>query len=199
MRSWIGNAAAVISLLLAVTSLIGFTIGYDAGRIALTKYLHLFVLGLAIAWIVDHAPASAETFARVALPPSVLAYITVFLFFDQIDSPYYIYQSPLAAIVCAALLLSCLLAGQSIINRLLGLPVAIWLGEISFSVYLLHRHAEWVVNNALGWNASVWITFPLKIVLTLMMAQLAYNLIEIPARQSLRKLGAERRAETQGT
>ena len=97
------------------------------------------------------------------------------------------------------MLLSCLLAGQSIINRLLGLPVAIWLGEISFSVYLLHRHAEWVVNNALGWNASVWITFPLKIVLTLMMAQLAYNLIEIPARQSLRKLGAERRAETQGT
>ena len=194
VRSWIGSTAALVFGLLALTSIIGFTIGHDAGRIALTKYLHLFILGLAIAWLVDRAPARAATIARFALPISVLGYFAVFVLFKRFEDPFLIYQSPAATAVCAALLVSCLLAGQSGINRVLSLPVAIWLGEISFSVYLLHRHAEWLVNNALGWGASALVTFPLKVGLTLLMAHLAYKLIEIPARQSLRKLGAKREA-----
>lgn len=197
VRSWIGNTAAIVFSLLALTLIMGFTIGHDAGRIALTKYLHLFVLGLAIAWVVDHAPTRAAALARIALPLSMLGYFAVFVFFDQFDQPYFIYQSPVATAVCAALLVSCLLAGQSGINRVLSVPVALWLGEISFSVYLLHRHAEWLVNNALGWEASAWITFPLKIALTLVMAHLAYKMVEIPARQSLRKLGGKSRIAAQ--
>lgn len=199
VRGWVGSTAAVVFALLALTSLIGFTIGPDAGRIALAKYLHLFVLGLAIAWVVDRVPARAGAMARAALPFSVAGYFAVFVFFDRFADPYLIYQSPVATAVCAALLVSCLLAGQCGLNRVLSLPVATWLGEISFSVYLLHRHAEWLVNSALGWETSAWIAFPLKVGLTLAMAQLAYRMIEIPARRSLRKLGGKARLAPQSS
>lgn len=189
VRKRIGNSAALVFGLLAVTSLVGLTLGWEAGRIALIKYLHLFVLGLAIAWLCNRDLSRIRGLAALALPLSILGYALVFLLFGKFGNSYYIYQSLPAVIVCAVLLTSCVAAGDCWTNRMLSWPIAIWLGEISFSVYLLHRHSEWMVDALAGAEISHWVTLPIKIGLTLLLAHVTYKLVEVPSRRALRKLG----------
>ena len=177
----------VIPLLIAAT-VATFAFGFDAGRIALVRYLHLFVAGLALALLLDRDLARWRRPAAIALPLAGLAYAAVFLTFPWYGNTYWIHQGWTAMIACFALLLTSLVAGNCWANRMLSWPVMFWLGEISFGLYLLHRHAEWIVDNvAVGMDPHF--TWPFKIALSLLLAQIAYVAIEKPSRGYLRRLG----------
>lgn len=60
--------------------------------------------------------------------------------------------------------------------------------EVSFGVYLLHGHAEWMVDELVG-GGTRWSTIAVKIAVTLALAQVANSLIEKPCRAWLRKAG----------
>lgn len=103
-------------------------------------------------------------------------------------TPRWVYLDLISIGICTALLASTILGRDCFGNRILSRPVFVWLGEISFGVYLLHRHAQWIVDEMLG-DASRWATLAPKIAVTLVLAELANRLIERPCHAWLRKLG----------
>lgn len=92
----------------------------------------------------------------------------------------------LLAASIAAMLIG-LVLGAGLVNRVLSLPILVWLGHISFGIYLWHYPLiEWVrLPEAQQWPASV----RLLIVLlgSLLLAHLSWRFIERPALNWLKK------------
>ena len=164
-------------------------LGTDAGRIDLIGYLPIFLSGTLIAQLLDSSPPVLENAAGWILPSAGMLYGAYFLAIPHLYVERWVYLDPIAIGLCVALVASAVSASRSWTHKLLSLPPLVWLGELSFGIYLLHRHAQWLVDNAMP-NASVLIGLPAKILLTFCLAQLAYSLIETPSRHWLRAVGA---------
>lgn len=186
--SRIGHASRLVFPLLIAATIAAFVFGYDAGRIDLIRYLHLFVAGLALALLTDRDLTRWRPLAAMALPLAGLAYTAVFLTFAWYGDTLYIHQGWTPILACFALLLTSLVAGDCWANRILSWPVMVWLGEISFGLYLLHRHAEWLIDY-IAPAANDLFTWPIKLALALLFAQIAYVVIEKPSRSYFRRVG----------
>lgn len=182
------HAARLVVPLLVAATVATFAFGFDGGRIALVRYLHLFVAGLALALLTDRDLSRWRGLAAIVLPLAGLAYGAVFLTFPWYADTYFIHQGWTPMLACFALLLAALVGGDCWANRVLSWPVMVWLGEISFGIYLLHRHAEWLVDR-LAPQANELFTWPIKLALSLVFAQMAYVAIERPSRSYFRHLG----------
>lgn len=193
LRSRLPSALNAILPLLLLALAVAYWIGTDATRIGIFGYFHVFLLGVLTAVLIARADETWQTLAAVALPVFACAYLMAFAVIPSFYTPRWVYLDMISVGICAALLASTLLGGNCLGNRLLSRPVFIWLGEISFGVYLLHRHAQWFVDALLD-QAPIWASLPLKIVLTLILAQLANWLIERPCRRWIRQ-GGDRAAE----
>lgn len=191
LRSRVAAPRWILWPLLALSAAYAAFAGADAGRTDIFSYLHVFALGLLIASWPTRVGARIECFASFALPAFVALYAAVFLLAPRFHAERAIYINPVALMACAGILWAALHAGQSWLNRLLSIPLAYWLGEISFGVYLLHRPAGWVIDATVG-EWSGWIKMPLRVGLTLLLAQIAFVLIEKPSRDAIRRWGEGR-------
>lgn len=85
--------------------------------------------------------------------------------------------------VIAALVWS---ASQSRIAEVaLGLPVMAWLGQISYSVYLLHMPVLWYLNRFTPLTDYPWLFFPTGIGTVLCVSHLSFKYFEAPSRRWL--------------
>ena len=74
--------------------------------------------------------------------------------------------------------------------------IAVYLGEVSYSLYLVHPSVKLGLakaEKALGWQAEPWVGFALACCATLLLAQLFYRWVEMPA-QRLGRYWSARRA-----
>lgn len=103
----------------------------------------------------------------------------------------------LAPAVCALLLG---LTGPGLVGqRLFGSPRAVFWGERSYSIYMLHAVVQIYCNLLLdyfGWTslgaAQAWVLVAVQAAVVLLASHMAYGFVEVPARNRLRQL-AERR------
>lgn len=195
MRSRFRRAEWVLYPVLITSAAYAIAAGGDAGRTDIFSYMHVFTLGLVVSTLPINSLGKSGKAASWALPGFVCLYAAVYLFAPSFHVERAIYINPVALMTCVGLLWASLNAGETWINRMLSQPVAYWLGEISFGVYLLHRPAAWLVDATVG-DWSGWIKMPLRVGLTLLAAQLAYWLIEQPARDAIRRLGDLRKIPT---
>lgn|GEM_PF-2920979 len=100
----------------------------------------------------------------------------------------WVYLDPLAVGICVLLVVTSVVQPSSWSHRILSTPALVWLGELSFGIYLWHRHAEWAVDAALP-EASILVGVPIKIALALLLAQLSFVILETPSRRWLRTAG----------
>lgn len=168
-------------------------VGKDAGRIALLRYLHIFALGLAVAVAAQYRGALLERISGWALPGFVLAYGVAFFAIPHFYPVDFVYADPVAIAICGGLIMAAVAAPTSLTGRLLSLPPMLWLGEISFGTYLLHRPVEALVGNTVGALLPAWLSFLLMVALTLALAHVAHQRVEDPARLRLRGLGEWKR------
>lgn len=110
----------------------------------------------------------------------------------------------LAALPACLLLVWLAIFQQSWVGKLLTLAPLVWLGEISYSLYLVHwpvlQLSKWVLGHRpiLSTGASIaWGTGLL--VLSLLLSVGSYHLIERPARQFGRRLTFRRVSAARGT
>jgi peptidoglycan/LPS O-acetylase OafA/YrhL len=184
IRSRLPSALAASLPLLFLASAIMLWLGTDAGRINLFGYLHIFVLGLVAASVTPMVGDRFRTIAAWFIPILAVTYAAVFLFSPYFYAPRWIYMDPVAIAVCGGLLGATIIGGECLPNRILSLPPLLWLGEISFGIYLLHRPVSAVVDAIVSFD---WLALPLSLALTLVFAQLAHWLIERPARRGIRQ------------
>jgi peptidoglycan/LPS O-acetylase OafA/YrhL len=183
---WTGSkllALAVFSAVLMVVAL--YLTGYT-GRIAIGRYLHVFVVGMFCALFMERL-ARFQRLASWVLPISFLAFVASMMIVPKVYDHELIYRDPTIWLICAALVLSAAIAGSSPFSRLLSTRPMAFLGEISFGIYLLHRPALLMIEH-FGFLRGPWL-LPLILLLTIAMAAVAHFVIERPARRFIRTAG----------
>ena len=150
------------------------------GRINILRYLHIFVGGMVVARLSARYPEFLTRHSAYALP--VLAAAFVLLASQSVD----VYGNPLVVLVTGGLVCAAVNAPASWFGRALSTAPLLWLGEISYGVYLLHRFAQQFVARLLGTADKTWLSFGLGLALTLAMAFVVYRLFEDPMRRMLR-------------
>lgn len=161
----------------------------EAGRISLIRYLHLFTGGLLLSVLLKH-PASdtARRASAIAFPVLLAGYGAAFLLVRQFYQLDLIYADLISCALCAALIYVAVAAPSSWPARLLSLPPLVWMGEISFGVYLIHRIVQWGLTQAMPGLSGIG-AFALVVLLTLGLSSLTFLYYEKPARRALRKAG----------
>ena len=94
------------------------------------------------------------------------------------------FRSTGPALSFVALILSLSIFGNGIISRSLSIGVFVYLGEISYSIYLTHQIVfRWWVNPSMKFDGlSVGIQYLMALALTFVMSALIFHLIERPSR-----------------
>lgn len=139
-----------------------------------------FVLGLAAFGLRDSCFARWFAASRVA-GDLVAGALVVTLFVPQGDL--------LFAVLCTLLVLHLAQQPESTTSRFLGAGLIYYLGEISYSLYLVHDPAILILRrlfDAHGWSWTA--ASCLGIVVSLILAPLAYRFIELPGRRFLRNV-----------
>ncbi len=79
------------------------------------------------------------------------------------------------------MILFILVLNSNLAERLLTQRPLLWLGKVSYSLYLVHIPVIMVTTIVLGKFISMKVAFVIAIVLSLFAAGLAYKLVEVPA------------------
>ncbi len=147
-RGWLKRGVLVaLYLLLAIGPFFFF------GRIDPLRYLHIFAIGLLVA---DLSRTQSDTIRKVSsavLPFALIAFLLVGM--TSLD----VYRHPVAPLLAGLLVYTSVQAASSPAGRLLSLPVMVWLGEISFGLYLLHRFVQQFPVTYAGLPVASWTTF----------------------------------------
>ena len=183
-----GSALPLLIAMLGTSAAAAVMIRHNVTNMNVFSYLPIFLAGLLIARLTARDDGRFRVAAGYAAPALAACYVVLFVGLPHVRFVHNVYLNPVAIGVCAALLAATLIAHDCRFNRILSLPVFVWLGEISFGIYLLHRFAQAIVDPLLA-GATPLLTLPVKIALTLILAQLANRLIERPCRSLIRDIG----------
>jgi hypothetical protein len=112
--------------------------------------------------------------------------VLVWLWHAASDQAPALYRGGLtaAALATALLILAATLRPGSVLSRLLALPPLVWLGRISYGVYLWHWPLFTFVN-ADDTGLSRWPLLAVRLAGTLAVALLSYHLVEQPIRHGV--------------
>jgi len=142
------------------------------------SYQEAILVGVLIAFILN-TQQGYELFAKLLRSPWVLttlgAATASWLMFQPIQ-PQSSWQEQ-----CLYVLMGLLLAGLVLRPRtpVLGGKALAYVGRISYGIYLLHMFVICSVEKILG-VSSPWLTFPLTVSLTILVAALSYQYFEYP-------------------
>lgn len=176
---------ACLSLLLFIA--LGFS---PAGRIDILRYLHIFFLGLALAvWLRTPPSELVLRILSVLFPLLAAGYLYAFVFLNDFYPYDLVYSDLLSVLLCAGLVACVIVLKDHWLNRFLSTRPLVWLGEVSFGIYLLHRFAEWFAFRRL--SLPEFVQPIVMMALTLLLAALASRFIENPARSLFRNVGAK--------
>lgn len=197
LKAGIGGVFLVFVIL--ATSYLWPAHNYPVNGIALYPYTVLFFTGMLIAWI-DHRKQvliKKQIYAQVAQYIGWLALISVFMLIpfyyanvigEELTQDKFHQSYQLFAILWGAVLLS-LIISDGRLRSILSSRIFVYIGKISFSIYLSHWTIIKSVNYLLpGYPALA--RFALVIFLTLMISSLTYRFIERP----LYRIGHKRHA-----
>lgn len=195
LRARLGSGPKVIIPLFLLSLIFALLWRVSESRTGLPGYLHIFTLGILVSMLPGDMLERMRALSRWLLPTFLLAYLVVFMTASKgVD----IYLDPIAIIVCVGILVTSLSGGANLTNRVLSMGPAVWAGEISFGIYLLHRPAARIVQLAApdlpfaGHQGAA-------IALTMTLAFLAFWLIEKPSRSFIRQRGNALLKPAEGT
>lgn len=193
-------------LCLLVVMAISASLGYSDNRIALTGYLHVFLMGMLAAL----GYRNLDKFKYKVFLRRVAGLLLVVVMVVWGASGYaapdlwgsrYIYHVEWLMMLTGLMVFLACVNTESIIGRLLGARFFVWLGEISFGIYLLHRPVIWFLKqvtpvlDGMPWPARA-VALTLGV---LLVAHVAHVALEKPARKMVREIGLSRQRSVNTT
>jgi len=155
--------------------------------IQLPGRLDQFVLGMLVAHALALHRGGGER--RLLLGGAALTLVAICLLpragyvVDQALAPWLFFQFTLFGVAFAALVGACALARSALVRGVFGNRAMVFLGTISYSLYLWHYPVlEWLSrqNRALGKDAFDWRWTTLAVIASVAAAALSYALTERP-------------------
>jgi peptidoglycan/LPS O-acetylase OafA/YrhL len=171
--------------------IVGFMwlMGFSKDRIAITGYLHVFLMGMLAAIVLPYVKSkTAYSISAIAFPALFLVYIAACFIAPGTIGGRWVYHSMPLVIAMGGLVLAAVIANDSPVGRFFSSRPLLWLGEVSFGVYLLHRPAMWVMKETMPDNLPWYVSQAILLALVGIMAHLAYIYIEKPSRAYIRSI-----------
>ncbi len=155
-------------------------------------YSGCFVLGALLARCQDRVVASIEKLPWFVAIGGFLVCLGAFELTPWLPGP--LKATADIVITLGALGLIAFGIGSAPLRSVLARRPVVWLGKVSYSVYLIHMVVILVVMRLWVGTVSMWILFAVSIVLTLVAAELLHRWVEIPAIRLGRRLTQKDRA-----
>lgn len=181
-------------VLAVVGSLLVVAVGLRTGEAAL-QFLPIFLLGVVLAFQRDRVVAFGDALgrrSRLALPAlALLAVLLATARYSAIglagpESPV-VLVATVASVAGAGLLVVVTLVWAPL-DAVLARPVTQYLGERSYSLYLVHMPIVTALTSALGTERS-WLLFPAALAASFAVAEVFYRVVERPAHRASRAVG----------
>ncbi len=151
---------------------------YRASECRIESILWGCILALAA-----HAERYRWIVVQVAKPSMFWVALTVilacFVIRDDIfrSTIRYTFQGAALAVIFAHILFA---EQSNILRWVLNLPPVVWIGRLSFSIYLLHHTMNHVAAHFLPWGPHDWPTLLFAVALTMLTAWACYAMVEQP-------------------
>jgi peptidoglycan/LPS O-acetylase OafA/YrhL len=159
--------------------------GYPGGTIAITHYAQFFLVGVLAAIILWRAPVATAIARTASFVLPVLLALDVLVVVNLRLTDYAIYRS-LPLLILTGIIILYGAAGEGFFaERVLGSQTMVYLGEMSFGVYLLHRPVMYFWQTLIGLHLHWTAMFPIVMGTLLAASHFAYRWLEQPARRAL--------------
>ena len=195
---FLGKAKHTFFALIATTSFVLLGMGWTFGSENMLRCLGGFFLGCLTAEAIRNTKLKLPGYVSLI----VMALLVLFLQFKS--------AKQFDIVVCfltSALIASLMLAPQGVLNRILGCRVLVWLGAISYSVYMSHAAVEWAVKQVVRValkrpeviapdgqsvpqlsNLESMLAIVAIVASVLLVSAAVYRFIEMPMREKSRRL-----------
>jgi peptidoglycan/LPS O-acetylase OafA/YrhL len=185
---WPARRAAVVSVLLALLSGLRMAAVFDPLRDPSRAYYgtdsHAFglLLGAALAFAAARRPAEAARSRWQALGVTLAGVFVLAAFATVDESESYVFRGGIFAVSAAAAVLvaGAERAAPAIVTRALSLRPLVWLGEISYSLYLFHWPVCVLLGSSLRESVPPSVRMAVAIALSVVLAALSRELVELP-------------------
>lgn len=150
-----GRFRVLVFAIVAAVSLMLLSSDMTFGMVALLRCLAGFLLGCLSAYVIDKYDF---TLPKLSLPAACLALVAYLQFkaFGEHDTVVFA--------LTVAIVFALVKTDDSVLKRALRMPVFLWIGKISYSIYMAHAAVIWVVIQSIrvvikkpeviGWNGK---------------------------------------------
>ncbi|GHC58770.1 acyltransferase family protein [Roseibacillus persicicus] len=183
-----GKALALTTIALALAGYRAAVVGsYSPARIyfGLDTHMDGLVMGSALAYfaaILRTSEKSRSTsyhiLSWIVVPVSLFVLLALMYLFKWDSTGLHQYGFFLAALSSVAIILDLTLSPFSLIQKPLSLPPLVYLGKISYGLYLFHYPLYHFITEVMP-DASFLVKAPLKIGLSILVAALSFHLVEV--------------------
>lgn len=170
---WVGSITATFALSAPVIAVVW---GPDAAYWSTPARIAEILIGALLAVVLAGRRVDPHSFVA---PVAMLVLLGCIVLFPPSSGPAYQGALPLVAVVSATLILG--LQSESRFRGLLSTRPLVWLGRISYGVYLFHWPIFVILDADRTGLDGFWLTV-VRFALTIVVAQVSYVLVERPIR-----------------
>jgi peptidoglycan/LPS O-acetylase OafA/YrhL len=195
LRRWRGSLRplAIVAVVVSVFSVVLMPLLFDPGNearayLATDTRAHQLLIGALLAMVLqtERWRGTSERWAPRLAPIAAVAIVAAVLFAPGPETSKFLYYGgSVGFALCVAVVIAAVMAPTSSwLKALLALAPLVWLGRISYGVYLWHVPVRAMVSNAetgLGGPALLIA----RVVATVAIAALSYYVVEMPIRRGL--------------